>query len=163
MASGRTHDLVNLLAFPPIVYYLQPTEFFAFTSGYMVGTFFLTPDNDIIQSNPNKRWKLLRFIWIPYTKIFSHRGMSHIPFYGIFLKLSYLAVVFLSIAILVSFLLESTLDIEVLKLNLNFMELIKHPLFLSFLIGLLLSEIMHIFTDIVYSILKPKRKRKKKR
>lgn len=163
MASGKTHDLVNLVAFPPIVYYLQPTEFLAFTSGYMVGTFFLTPDNDLIQSNPNRRWKLLRFIWIPYTKVFSHRGMSHVPFYGTFTKLLYLAVVFLSIAILVSFLLGSTLDIKVLKLNLSFIELIKHPFFLSFLIGLLLSEIMHIFTDIVYSILKPKRKRKRKR
>lgn len=165
MASGRTHDLVNLVAFPPIVYYLQPTEFVSFTAGYMVGTFLLSPDNDIYHSTPNKRWKFLRFIWIPYTKVFPHRGISHIPFYGLITKILYLTILFFLFLFIVDFILRQSFGKGVLEENVSkaqISELVKQPVFLSFLVGLFLSEIMHIFTDMVYSILKPK-KRKRRR
>ncbi|MEZ0323032.1 MAG: metal-binding protein [Hydrogenothermaceae bacterium] len=165
MASGRTHDLINLAAFGPIVYYLHPMDFVSFTAGYMVGTFLLSPDNDLYHSSVNKRWKVFKFIWYPYTKLFSHRGISHIPFYGTFTKLIYLGVIFLIFIFLLKYILTSFGD-TTLSSYLSYIKfdwyIITNPVVISFFTGLLISEMIHIFTDIIYSTLKPK-KRKKKR
>ncbi|SNZ07170.1 Uncharacterized metal-binding protein [Persephonella hydrogeniphila] len=157
MAAGRTHDIINLSLLPVAVYYLQPESFSGFVGGYLVGTFFLSPDNDIYHSKPNRRWKLLRFIWLPYTKIFSHRGVSHLPVVGSVLKILYLLILFLLLlSILAGVLYFSKPDllnsIDIPQQQLMFY--IKHPFTVSFLIGLILSEIVHIITDMIYSTAK---------
>ncbi len=162
MASGRTHDIVNLMALPPIVYYLKPSDYIGFSTGYLVGTFFLTPDNDIYHSLPNKRWKILRFLWKPYTKIFSHRGISHYPIIGTVTRLVYLITVFLILFSIFYFILinaypESKKFFSQIMIDYSYLS---SPFFISFLIGLFLSEIIHILTDVVYSFFKkinPKR------
>ena len=162
MASGRTHDIINLLALPPLVYYLKPTDYIGFSAGYLAGTFFLSPDNDIYHSLPNKRWKFLRIIWKPYTKIFSHRGISHYPIIGTLTRLLYLVIVFSALFFVCYFLStkiypDSKKIFSDINLNIGYLT---SPFFISFLIGLFLSEIIHILTDIVYSFLKklnPKR------
>ncbi len=168
MASGRTHDIINLTVFPFFAYYLKPESFSGFFAGYMIGTFFLSPDNDIFHSKPNKRWKFLRFIWKPYTKIFSHRGLSHIPVLGMITKLLYLSLVFLLLIVLIIvtvFLLNNYLKVEFLDVNIGsildinmFPTLIKHPFSVSFLVGLFLAEFVHIATDIIFSSIKKLKK-----
>lgn len=158
MASGRTHELINLTVLPPIVYYLSPNDLVSFLGGYFVGTFLLSPDNDIYHSKPNKRWKILRFIWIPYTKIFKHRGISHIPIYGIITKMLYL----IGIVLIALFILKTLNILKVHNENINLKSILLNPIFLSFTIGLILAEIVHIFTDIIYSTLKPKKKKRKR-
>lgn len=158
MASGRTHELINLAVLPPIVYYLSPNDLVSFLGGYFVGTFLLSPDNDIYHSKPNKRWKILRFIWIPYTKIFKHRGISHIPIYGIITKMLYL----IGIVLIALFILKTLNILKVHNENINLKSILLNPIFLSFTIGLILAEIVHIFTDIIYSTLKPKKKKRKR-
>ncbi len=170
MASGKTHDIINLTAFPFFAYYLKPESFSGFFIGYMSGTFFLSPDNDIFHSKPNKRWKFLRFIWKPYTKIFSHRGISHIPVIGMMIKLLYLLVFFLLVLTFIFvplFFLKEYLNINFVELNINLEDildinniiyLLKAPFFVSFLIGLFLSEFVHIATDIIFSSIKKLRK-----
>jgi len=159
VAAGRTHDIINLSFLPVAVYYLQPENFSGFISGYIIGTFFLSPDNDIYHSRPNRRWKVLRFIWYPYTKIFSHRGVSHLPVLGSLIKLFYLGSVFLFIFLLTVSLVY-LVQPEILK-KLRFgmdlegiLTVLKHPFTVSFLIGLLLSEIVHVATDVLYSTAK---------
>lgn len=163
MASGRTHDIVNLVAFGPIVYYLQPVDFISFTAGYIAGTFFLSPDNDIYHSSQNKRWKFLKFIWYPYTRIFKHRGISHIPFYGMVTKLLYLSFIFLIFLFSVKLTLKFILNNDIIDLKLSILDFIQQPYILLFLTGLFLSELMHIFTDIVYSMFFKSKKKKRKR
>ncbi len=159
MASGRTHDIINLVALPPFLYYLHPSDFIGFTAGYLVGTFFITPDNDLYHSLPNKRWKFLKFIWKPYVKLFSHRGLSHMPILGMISKLLYIfiiAVIFVLILKLIfhfSFaegekFLNSSLE------SISFKEVILSPFSISFFVGLILAEMVHITTDIFYSTLK---------
>ncbi|WP_297887424.1 metal-binding protein [Sulfurihydrogenibium sp.] len=165
MASGRTHDIVNLLVLPPAVYYLQPSDFIAFTGGYLVGTFFLTPDNDIYLSKPNKRWNILRIMWYPYTKVFKHRGVSHIPIYGTVFKIIYLSVIFFLILFLLKYFLDYFYpDKQLITLSFhNLKDFVSSPFVLSFFIGIVLAEIVHIFTDIIYSTIKkflPKRRKK---
>ncbi len=160
MASGKTHDIINLAAFPAFVYYLKPDNFIGFFTGYIVGTFFLSPDNDIFHSKPNRRWKFLRFIWKPYTIIFSHRGLSHIPVIGMLLKLIYLLSVFLlffSVIAVFSLLIQHITGYKMSTLyNLNINKdslkaVLINPFTVSFFIGLFLSEVVHIITDIIYS------------
>ncbi len=159
MAAGRTHDIINLSLLPVAVYYLQPDNFSGFISGYIIGTFFLSPDNDIYHSKPNRRWKILRFIWYLYTKIFSHRGVSHLPVLGSFFKLFYLIFVLITAFLFLLF-LTYLIKPDLLKkfsfeidLNSTFF-ILKHPFTVSFLIGLVLSEIVHIATDMLYSTAK---------
>ncbi len=159
MAAGRTHDIINLSFLPVAVYYLQPDNFSGFISGYIIGTFFLSPDNDIYHSKPNRRWKILRFIWYPYTKIFSHRGVSHLPVLGSLLKLLYLSslllIIFLFLIFSVYFIQPEFLKKFSFELSLGgVLTFLKHPFTVSFLIGLLLSEIVHIVTDVLYSTAK---------
>jgi len=159
LASGRTHDIINLIALPPFLYYLNPSDFIGFTAGYLVGTFFLSPDNDLYHSIPNKRWKFLKFIWKPYVKLFSHRGISHMPILGIISKLLYIFVItliFIGILKLIfhfSF-AEGEKFLNYSFENFNYKELILSPFAVSFFVGLILSEIVHITTDIFYSKLK---------
>jgi uncharacterized metal-binding protein len=159
LASGRTHDIINLVALPPFLYYLHPSDFIGFTSGYLVGTFFLSPDNDLYHSIPNKRWKFLKFIWKPYVKLFSHRGLSHMPILGIISKLLYIFIVTAVFVLILKLIfhfsfaegekfLDSSLE------NLNFKEIVLNSFSVSFFIGLILAEIVHITTDIFYSKLK---------
>ncbi|WP_456402317.1 metal-binding protein [Persephonella sp.] len=159
MAAGRTHDIINLSILPVAVYYLDPVNFEGFISGYLIGTFFLSPDNDIYNSKPNKRWGILKFIWYPFGKIFSHRGISHIPIIGTAVKIIYLTFIFLTLM----FLVISLLRLFNLNLSVNIYEIINKPFidyllesgFLpSFLIGIVLSEIIHILTDYMFSSLK---------
>ena len=157
MATGRTHDLINLSVLPVAVYYLQPDSPLGFIGGYFIGTFFLSPDNDIFHSKPNKRWKTLRFIWYPYTKLFSHRGISHIPVLGMLTKLLYLTVIFFiifAIILIPVYVYKPSLFSQV-DINPQIMKgYLLHPFTVSFFFGLILSEIVHIITDIIYSAMK---------
>jgi len=161
VASGRTHDLINLAVLPVAVYYLQPESFTGFVSGYLIGTFFLSPDNDIYHSKPNKRWKFLRFIWLPYTKIFSHRGISHLPVVGLAVRLAYILILLFLLVCLFAlpvYIYDSELMLGLLERygldGRNALSLLKMPFTVSFFIGLLLAEIVHITTDVVYSTVK---------
>ncbi|WP_457622159.1 metal-binding protein [Persephonella sp.] len=159
MASGRTHEIINLLFLPGAVYYLHPVNFEGFISGYIIGTFFLSPDNDIYHSKPNKRWGVLRIIWYPYTRIFSHRGISHIPFFGTVTKIIYLAsvsLIFLYLTVLVLKYAFPDFNIDIINeiKNTNIYSFLSDRFVFSFIFGLFLAEMVHIFTDFVYSTLK---------
>lgn len=158
MASGRTHEIINLVALPPIVYYLSPSDFPFFIGGYLLGTFLLTPDVDIYHSKPVQRWRFLKFIWKPYTKLSKHRGISHIPFYGSLIKLIYLFSIFLFFYLVVLLTLNYfNIHITYLeqindKNNIKYILLNIHTI--SFFIGLIIAEFIHIVVDIIYSSLK---------
>jgi len=159
LASGKTHEIINLLFLPGAVYYLNPVSFEGFISGYIVGTFFLSPDNDIFHSKPNKRWGFLKIIWYPYSKIFSHRGLSHIPVIGTVLKILYLAVISVFIIFLLRYILNYVfpeIDSDILSItqDISLFSIMSDSFVFSFLFGLFLAEMVHIFTDFMYSTLK---------
>ncbi len=159
MASGRTHDIINLVALPPFLYYLNPSDFIGFTAGYLVGTFFLSPDNDLYHSIPNKRWKFLKFIWKPYVKLFSHRGLSHMPILGIISKLLYIFIITVVFVLILEVIFhfsfaEGEKFLNSSLQNSDYKEIFLSPFFISFFIGLILAELVHITTDIFYSKLK---------
>ncbi|NPA12859.1 MAG: metal-binding protein [Aquificae bacterium] len=157
MPSGRTHDIINLSLMPVAAYYLKIPDIYGFITGYLVGTFILSPDNDLYHSLPVKRWKALRFIWYPYSKFSTHRGLSHFPFLGSILRLLYLAFILLipvSIGLLILYFIKPQLIPQVNIETATFKVVALHPFTVSFFIGLFLSEIIHIITDMLYSMAK---------
>lgn len=92
MPSGRIHETVNLLVLVPTVYWLpEPLTKLPFIAGYLVGTFWVTPDLDLAKSRASHRWGVLRWVWLPYAWLFPHRGLSHRLLLGALTRVLYLA------------------------------------------------------------------------
>jgi uncharacterized metal-binding protein len=105
LPSARVHDRINLRAFV-VVGVVSATLFgsgalptpsvaaiYAFTAGYFAGSHLLSPDLDAAVSEPARRWGWLRVVWIPYARIFPHRGSSHGYLLGPLTRLGYLFVI----------------------------------------------------------------------
>jgi uncharacterized metal-binding protein len=106
LALGRTHELINLLALPGFLYFLPKEFYLSFSVGYVLGTFFLSPDLDLKHSKPSKRWKALKILWRPYQKKSKHRGISHIPLLGTFTRLLYIFLIITALYYLLYFFLS---------------------------------------------------------
>ncbi len=137
MPSGRVHEAVNLLALPPTLFVLpDQLSKVTFAAGYLVGTFWLTPDLDLTRSRPAHRWGLLRLLWLPYAWLFPHRGLSHRPFLGALTRLLYLA----ALSGLVLWALDRW------GYHWQFRFSLSHG-WLSFFSGLLLADFLHLLLD----------------
>jgi uncharacterized metal-binding protein len=102
MASGKTHDRSIIFSFPLVALVLAQQGFSTrvnalFTLSYLIGGLWFSPDIDMAKSRPSQRWFLLRFYWVPYQKLFPHRGWfvnrnvyTHAPIIGTAIRLAYL-------------------------------------------------------------------------
>ncbi|MDL5050494.1 metal-binding protein [Oscillatoria amoena NRMC-F 0135] len=106
MPSGATHDRVTLWSLPLIT-----GAAFSLTrngeltllvaGGYLFSGLLLSPDLDL-QSRPYKRWGWLRWLWIPYQKMLSHRSvLSHGLVIGTLLRVFYLGLWIALISLLI--------------------------------------------------------------
>lgn len=95
MPSGRTHDRITLWSLPLIagavgLLTFDVLKMLLVAVGYLLGGLWLSPDLDI-HSRPYLRWGPLRWLWLPYRRVMSHRSMlSHGPIVGTVLRLLYL-------------------------------------------------------------------------
>jgi uncharacterized metal-binding protein len=111
--SGRVHlqlDFLLLLILAGAAYFLRTSlEHLvgedsllrcatAFLISYAFSSFSLSPDLDLTTSRPARHWGPLRWIWVPYARLFRHRGISHTPLIGTFLRVVYLCAFLLLIA-----------------------------------------------------------------
>lgn len=158
MPSGKTHLRIELILLPVWValFYLfidaswQAGALFA--GAYLFSSLLLSPDLDLRYNRSRRRWGLLGFIWIPYTKVFKHRGVSHSLLLGTLTRLGYLG----AFALLIAFGLRY-LNIWAVSLD----SLTAAPLDLKLVgvlvAGLWLPNIIHTLTDHIHSIL-PRRR-----
>ncbi len=167
MALGKTHDFVNLIFLPASLYFVPRDFFLPFTAGYLIGTFLLSPDLDMKGSKPSKRWKVFRFIWYPYQAKSKHRGISHVPIVGTFVRLFYFNLVVMFFYAFFSFLVRNYLpEYTDLANHLNpqkYLEAFgKSESSFYFLLGLIVSETFHIALDLFSSTFN-RNKRKRRR
>lgn len=100
MPSGKTHLAVELVLWPALLagfyYFFTPhwEELLLFGGAYLLSSLLLSPDLDLRHNSARRRWGPLGFIWVPYFKIFKHRGMSHSLLLGSLTRLVYLGAVF---------------------------------------------------------------------
>ncbi len=165
MPSGRVHTVTNFAAIAAGSIILKnltsiPSPLIATGAiTAILGTLLLSPDNDTF-SHPIKNWGLLRFFWLPYRKIFTHRGFSHSFPVGSITRIAYL---FVTIAVTIgTFHLlqayfagaEPTQAATATKLNLSFLLTVAWRSVLSYeayylagAIGLLVSDGLHVLLD----------------
>ena len=105
MPRYRTHTGFNLLLLPFFAYlvgkYEGLEESGLFSGGYIFATYFMSPDVDIYGSGPVRRWRWLSILWFPYSLLFSHRGLSHVPIIGTLTRIAYLGMMALIISLIV--------------------------------------------------------------
>lgn len=98
MPCYRTHVKVNLLIGLPLALAalkytanLTVEEVISFTGTFIYGTYFLSPDVDIAYKTKLFSLKgLLTLPFRPYSYIFRHRGISHIPVIGTLTRVAWI-------------------------------------------------------------------------
>ena len=162
MALHRTHELFNLFLYIPVVTFVPNEYLVPFSVGYFLGTFLLSPDIDLSFSKPARRWKLLRFIWLPFWVLSRHRGITHVPVLGSLVKLFYLGflLVFLYFVILGFFSLINFTPKAYLNFNpINFLEdFLRSEAGFYLVLGVVLADLFHIALDFITSSWKRLRK-----
>ena len=104
MPSGKTHDVItSLLAIPVLVGTFVATRDIWLASivsvGFAFGGLMFGPDLDTV-STQYSRWKIFRFLWIPYRMFFKHRSRwSHGLIFGTLIRVVY----FMGVATLAAF------------------------------------------------------------
>ncbi len=163
MPSGRVHDVFNLTFLMILLFVVNPAFLIAdpslsyyFAGGFIAATIFLSPDMDLMQSKPKKRWGLLSYIWYPYSYLSDHRGLSHIPVLGLTIRIVYLGI-FVAIVVFAlkwAGIWDFTEKVKITPAGAIFI-----------LIGAYTADTLHILLDYIHSSIKnwkKKRQRKKK-
>ena len=100
MPSGRVHLAVEMGAlcafaagggYAAATGWLAPEEVAAFLGSYLFSSLLLSPDLDLARSDVSRRWVFARVLWLPYARIFQHRGTSHRVILGPLSRVIYLA------------------------------------------------------------------------
>lgn len=143
MPSDTTHQIVNyiLLSFLLVCNYyynieLNISNVLFFMLSYIIGTHYLTPDLDI-RSKPSKRLWLFSY---PLRKLFKHRGIQHNIVVGWLIRIIYVSIIVMII-------------LYVLKINFNISQ-INYKILFFMLLGLFLSNLIHIILDKVITMIK---------
>jgi len=99
VADGRTHDVHGiiaalLLAVGVGICHWQGAgiDVCGLPAGVVIGTLLLSPDLDMWNTGPIKRWGPLKYFWAPYAWAHSHRGLSHSWLLGPLVRLLYLGI-----------------------------------------------------------------------
>lgn len=148
MSKGLTHDKVALWS-TPIAFFASNAVIHAMhapgtvntpvytgvvLASYTAGWVWFSPDIDLAQSLPSKRWGWLSGFWKYYRQASGHRGFSHLPIIGTLSRMLYLGFVVALIYALAGYdLIAMTTRYKVL--------------FTPVFIGLELSAWVHLFCD----------------
>lgn len=124
--------------------------FLLFSLAYLFSSLMLSPDLDLRHNKARSNWGVLGFVWIPYTKIFKHRGLSHSLILGTFTRLAYLALVVasfvLGVGVAERYLVGNELSIPKVQI-----DLYAYYWLGTLAAGLWLPNAIHIITDRVHS------------
>jgi uncharacterized metal-binding protein len=96
MPSGKTHLRIELFLLPCALlafwYWIDPRResLLVFGGAYLFSALMLSPDLDLRYNRARSHWGVLGFLWIPYTWLFKHRGLSHSLIVGTLTRLLYL-------------------------------------------------------------------------
>ncbi len=162
VASGRIHENVNLVALGFLItaYFiarllgqahslddaLPRAARTGFLLSYLVGTFLVTPDLDLAKNavRAKSHWGILGLLWVPYGKLFRHRGLSHSWVVGPLTRLLYMGLI-TSVFIVIVMALTSYFGFELRiagRLSQSW-ELLS----LGALSGYFLSQWLHLLAD----------------
>lgn len=160
MPAGTTHLRIELITLPlwiALFYLFIDTSWLSvalFGGAYLFSSLFLSPDLDLRHNAARRRWGVLGFIWLPYTKIFKHRGVSHSLLFGTLTRLGYLALLAVLVGLALSYFNIWTLSVAQLpwsRLDLWLVGIL--------MAGLWLPNVLHTLVDHLEGLL-PRRRRR---
>lgn len=171
MPSGKTHDRITLWTLPWIVggtlILTRDGELaLIVASGFLFSGLMFGPDLDIY-SVQFKRWGVLRYLWLPYQKLFRHRSFfSHGLIIGTVVRLLYLLAILLILAIFLVAIAQLLFgfDWNWRLFILNNFNLIKQEYMaeaIALFVGLELGAMSHVLSDFLGSMYKRRQKKKK--
>jgi uncharacterized metal-binding protein len=141
MPSGRTHDIITAVATPVVVwtcYHFTDWKTTAIITGlFLFSSLMFNGDLDM-ESSPYYRWRFLKFIWIPYQKMFHHRSIfTHGLVIGTVIRIIYLAII--------------PLIILYFKSDINYIKTINMHTIVLALIGLESGAALHTIADYIFT------------
>lgn len=173
MPLGKTHDRITWIFYPPFAYIVwdfsnNVTIVMLYSIAYLFSSFMFSGDLDLV-SQQSKRWGLLRWIWIPYRKMFRHRSkFTHGIVLGTIVRILYLFLIFsilFSLLYFITFKTSPFLHKELTSETAIFLQLTtKQPkiYFLAIFLGLSCGALVHTLSDEFFSTLKRMFRSKKK-
>lgn len=99
MPSGTTHDVITIVsgaALTPVVLNanlpdMGPANAAILLGSYLASGLLFSPDLDL-KSSPYKRWRGMRWVWLPYQRMVPHRSwVSHSLLFGPVIRVLYFA------------------------------------------------------------------------
>jgi len=142
MPAGAHHLRLELFLLPVFLvglYFMGPgwPGLLTFAVAYLFSSLLLSPDLDLRSNSARRRWGVLGVIWVPYTKVFKHRGLSHNLLLGPLTRIGYL------------FLLGATVvyALNYFGLRANIRIHLDREVLAMIGIGLYLPNVLHILYD----------------
>jgi uncharacterized metal-binding protein len=141
MPAYNIHRLFNYAIFIIIVFFLYSGKILSFsmwhliaiTSGFYIGTEFITPDLDT-DSAAYKRWGKLKILMLPYKWAFKHRQSSHNIIYGAIVRLMYITAIILGFYYLIF-------------KSLPYDMMLPSVFVIIFLSGIIAANVLHVILD----------------
>lgn len=161
MPSGKVHDKVSFALLPLVAggsYYITNDikQTGILSVSYIFSALMFSGDLDI-RSKQTNRWKFLKFIWIPYKKMFRHRSkFTHGVVLGTIIRVLYLTAVIIGFLILGNLFSNFIFGKEVVDIKM-FIENSKNiiiensQIVLTIFIGLMIGSLSHSLTDFLHS------------
>ena len=141
MPKYETHLVFNILSFAILSYLVLKFDVLEILNlaiifvGFLFGTVYVTPDLDT-KSKPYNRAPQL---WYIYRVLMPHRGNSH-EISGIFVRLFYLLIIILGIAVMIG-------GLDILYTIYGYATLIQPIYYLMLVLGIVIGNFLHIFLD----------------
>jgi uncharacterized metal-binding protein len=147
MPSGKAHLKFELVTLPlwtvgGAVVGVPWKELVIFTFSYVGASLLLSPDVDLADSAPARRWGVLRLLWLPYAYFFRHRGISHSILFGPLTRVLYLG--FLAFLVWVALYLALGVKLGWRWPPSSFVA--------AFACGVYLSNLLHVLLDHLVSL-----------
>ena len=157
MASGKTHEKINYTAYAGLLIILILMGFqnmwltLWLTVGVIFGTRYFGPDLDL-KSSLYYRWGKMKWIWIPYQRMFKHRSIfTHGFVIGDIIRVIYFGVFVLGMIALINYAFNISINQSIWTLVSKF-----STEFSFIFIGILIASIFHTIVDLGLSAYKRK-------
>lgn len=168
MPRGRTHDKISAGALP-VIYFCFIILFHDLNIAciglvaYLFASFMFSGDLDIASRQTN-RWGSLKFIWIPYKKMFKHRSVfTHGFILGTIVRILYVFFLFLICLFCCSIIIGQNLSTFMEVLNYIKTFIFSHQkATMALLLGLEAGNSLHTASDLIGTYIKINFKKKKK-
>jgi uncharacterized metal-binding protein len=156
MAQGKTHDAITLWLLPAVTggsWWLSGESQVALILGgsFLFSGLMFSGDLDI-HSHQYRRWGWLRWLWLPYRRVFNHRSFwTHGPVVGTLVRILYVGA-WVGLGFLLWWGLHRVLPVPAPPWIQAQQSLVVTPALLWCVLGLELGSLSHSLADVMATV-----------